>query len=137
MTAPIFYCRFAAPGSRRVRPGRWAWWITDGLTGPVLREGWALTEFGAHHAINRALQRCQVATGICRCDRPVLAPLTRESLTALNEQLEADRIPVTVQLPAAGVMQLWPLVALTTQQEAHAYRLVTAVTDMPITWAGA
>jgi hypothetical protein len=133
---PIYYCRFAAPGSRRIRPGRWSWWITDGLTGPILTQGTACTEWGAHRALDRALRRCEMATGVCRCDRPVLAPLDPVTAKTLNVRLKAKGIPVTVQLPTEGVAVLWPAVALTTEQEMHTYALVTAETDMPMRWAG-
>jgi hypothetical protein len=138
-TRKIYYCRFAAPGARRIRAGRWAWWITDGLTGPVLAEGTARTEWGAHRALNAALSCSEMATGDCRCDRPVLAPLDQMTAYRLSSRLQRDGVPVTVRVDGpkgAGAVVLWPALALSTEQEVRVLRLVTAATDMPMRWAG-
>jgi hypothetical protein len=56
---PLYFSAFAAPHRRRARLGRWAWSITDGLTGPELVSGTARTEWGCLVRLGRALQRCK------------------------------------------------------------------------------
>jgi hypothetical protein len=79
--------------------------------------------------------------GICRADRPVRHPLTARELSDLNADLYADGVPVTVQIvgPQQGprTVVLWPSLKLTTAQQAHTLRLVTARTDATVRWAGA
>lgn len=135
-TAPIYYTRFEAPGYRRIRRGWWAWWIRDGMTGPILAEGHALTERGALRAIERTTRRCVCVAGDCRCDRPVLHRLTQMEAYALTERLQRDDVPVTVRVDGPDTVVLWPALALTPRQEAHALRLVLGRTDAPVRWAG-
>lgn len=134
---PLYCVTFGSPSYRRVRLGRWAWAVRDGMTGPVLAEGHTLTERGAHRAIERTVRRCVPISGDCRCDRPVLHRLTPAEAAALNARLEAERVPVTVRIdnPAADVV-LWPALELTTEQQVHAMRLVCDRTDAPVRWAG-
>lgn len=79
--------------------------------------------------------------GVCRADRPALHPLTRTEAADLSADLEADGVPVTVQLggPERGpvVVVLFTAVALTTWQQVHAVAPVQARTDAPVRWAGA
>ncbi|BCJ45359.1 hypothetical protein GCM10010168_86280 [Actinoplanes ianthinogenes] len=133
---PIYVCRFGCPGHRRIRPGRWAWWITDGPTGPVAAEGTTRTERGALRQLDRALSRVQLAVGDHVCRRPILHPLDVFEAAKLTARLEADGVPVTVQVPVDGQVVLFPALELTTAQEAHTYRLVARETDAPVRWAG-
>jgi hypothetical protein len=75
--------------------------------------------------------------GICRNDRPVRHPLSAMELNNLNATLYADGVPVTVQTVGTTLVVLWPALALTTEQQVHAVRLVTARTDATVRWAGA
>jgi hypothetical protein len=141
MTAPV-YRLFPRYLVHRVRPFRWAWEVTDGLTGPLLASGTTWTRGGAEveAALTAALCRRQPA-GVCRCDRDVLHPLTPGEAKHLTAELAADGVPVTVQLdrrehgPAEVV--LWTALQLETWQQAHALRLVTRATDSRVHWAGA
>lgn len=57
---PIYYVHFPhTPLPVRVRPGHCKWVITDGMTGPVLACGTALTWGGALRARIRAELRCR------------------------------------------------------------------------------
>lgn len=135
---PIYCYRHGAPGYRRIRPLRWAWTIRDGSTGPLLAEGVAFTERGAHRAIERAVRRCVCVSGVCRDDRPVLHPLDRMAAHRITEEFELADIPVTVKAsdgPNSTVV-LWPALALTPEQEAHVLHAVLDCTDAPVRWAG-
>src|SRR6478736_2262016 len=57
---PIYFAAFPhTPMPRRVRPGCWHWQITDGMTGPTLAEGTALTERAALRRRIHAELRCR------------------------------------------------------------------------------
>lgn len=77
--------------------------------------------------------------GICRADRPVCHPLTAWDLDELNAELYADGITVQVVGPEDGprTVVLHMALALTTDRQVHAMRLVMARTDATVRWAGA
>jgi hypothetical protein len=77
-------------------------------------------------------------TGVCRADRRVRRPLIAFEAEELSEQLQAEGLPVTVQLPVEGDPQivLWPALALTTREQVHAMHVVKEATDAPVRWAG-
>lgn len=132
---PIYICRFGAPGRRQIRPGHWSWWITDGLTGPVIAEGTAVSESSALRQLDRALARCEFPPGDVRCGRPVLHPLSASEACLICAMLAAARVPVDIALSGTTVV-VTPLAELTTEQEVRALRAICAETDAPVRWAG-
>ncbi|GAA2681875.1 hypothetical protein [Actinoplanes palleronii] len=135
---PIYYLDFLhTPMPRRVRFGHWTWVIRDGMTGPVIAAGTALTERAALRQRIHAEVRCVCVAGCCRDDRPVQHPLTAAEANAITRQLDLEGVPVTVRVdgPDRQVV-LWPALALTTEQEVRTLRLVCADTDAPVRWAG-
>lgn len=134
---PLYCVTFGAPSYHRARLGRWDWAVRDGMTGPTLAQGHTLTERGAHRAIERIVRRCVPISGDFRCDRPVLHYLSHQEVCGLTDELWHDGVPVTVRVdgPARTVV-LWPALALTSQQEAHALHVVCDRTDAPVRWAG-
>lgn len=140
MNTPIYMRRHEAPSYRQIRAFRWQWTVRDGMTGPVLATGHTLTAWGARRRIEHVTRRCVCIDGVCRCDNPVLKPLTAMDAYALSDRLQRDGIPVTVRIAGpddAQIVQLWPALALTPRQEAHTLHLVAKETDMPVRWAGA
>jgi hypothetical protein len=76
--------------------------------------------------------------GICRADRDVQHPLSANDLVELNAELYADGITVKVEGPERGtrIVVLHPALALTTERQVHAARLVVDRTDATVRWAG-
>lgn len=148
MTAPTFRL-FAAHGltSDGGRLGYRTWEVTDGIGGPLLVSGWALTRAGAERAAAEAAATCvpwvepEPLAGVCRADLPVLHPLTAMEAYELTCRLALDDVPVTVRVdgPDGGPREvvLWPALALTARQQAHTLVEVRRVTDAPMHWAGA
>lgn len=60
MNDAIYVTRFASPRRPiRTHVGRWRWSVADGMTGPTIAAGIALTEQGAYRRIEDVLRRCQ------------------------------------------------------------------------------
>lgn len=140
MSEPVYYMRFASyrSGGRLLRR---TWEVTDGLGGRVLLSGRALTRRGAKRAAAAAAATCRpLPVGVCRCDLPVLHPLSAMEAYALTCRLDVAGIPVTVRVDGpvnAPEVVLWPALQLTSAQQARTLHAVRRVTDAPMHWAGA
>lgn len=119
----LTYTRFPSPCAHRVRPLRWNWAITDGLTGPVLASGHTLSEWGALRKIERALPRC-----VQRVNCAALHPLTRTEATQICACLADAGIRITIRL--SDTVDIYGPVS--TEQEVTALVAVLARTDAPV-----
>jgi hypothetical protein len=142
VTEPVYYFRVARYSTTGGRLLRRTWEVTDGIGGRVLLSGRALTRRGAERAAAEAAATCRPGpVGIHRCDLPVRHLLSQMEAYSLTRRLDRDGVPVTVRVdgPDGGPKRvvLWPALRLSTRQQAHTLRLVTAETDAPVRWAGA
>lgn len=132
---PLLCRNYPSPHYRRDRFGRWLWSITDGMTGPTLIAGTALTQWGAHRKLNKAAKCCQRRQWVTRDDRPVLHPLSLVEATAICDDLACEGIRIVIRL--GDVVRVCPAAPVTTRQEVHALTAVKDVTDATVIWAGA
>lgn len=63
-------------------------------------------------------------------------PLTTADANLVTAMLGHAGIPVELSTDAAGIVQLWPLRALSTVEEVQAHRAIAAVSDSRIAWHG-
>ncbi|WP_045746420.1 hypothetical protein [Actinoplanes rectilineatus] len=133
---PVYVSRFPTWDATRTRLGHWDWRVTDGHTGPVLASGTAHTRRGADRAIEQAFRSYRFVRGDHRGDRPVLRPLDQLGASLLTWRLQLRGVAVTVRVDGPGHVVLWPVFALTPEQEALTLHLVLRATDAPVRWAG-
>lgn len=89
---PPTYRNFTHYGPRYVRPLRWAWYVTDGIGGPLLLSGHRLTKRAAQRAAARAAATCVSWE----------SALTAQ-LAEVVARLHADGIDVTARLDRGRV----------------------------------
>jgi hypothetical protein len=123
----LTYTRFPSPQSRRIHLGRWVWAITDGLTGPAIISGRAISEWGALRKIERAVGRCEQ-----RVDCDARHPLTRSEALQICACLAVEGIRITIKLSEA--VDVYAVGPVDTRQEVAALGAVLARTDAPVRW---
>jgi hypothetical protein len=98
---PTYYASFVhTPMPVRVRRGRWSWMVQDGMTGPTLASGTALTERAALRARIRAEVDCRPEQE--RLD-DICARLLAEGLPVEARYDERHRVCVTAACACSDV----------------------------------